>query len=252
MAAHLAIYPLGLVQERTGRGRRTSLAGLAPVQRALHVHAVEAASTPILLVHGMVDNRSIFTLLRRGLRRAGFADVTSFGYSPLTVDVRRAATRLAERVEDLCARSGADRIHLVGHSLGGIVARYYVQCLGGDRRVHTLVTIGTPHEGTETASAAPHAYLLARQVRPGSELLAELAAPAPGCRTRVVAFWSDLDQVVVPRVNARIAHPDLDVRNVLIRCAGHMSLPIHPRLVREVCAALADLPPTTVERRAAG
>ena len=57
--------------------------------------------------------------------------------------------------------------------------------------------------------------------------MAELAEPAPGCRTRFLAVWSDLDQMIVPKRAARIDHPDLDARNVLVRGVGHMSLPIH-------------------------
>lgn len=246
LAAHAALYPLGLLAERArhsggaAAGRR-DLAGLSPVQRGLFIGDIEAAGTPILLVHGMVDNRSIFTLLRRGLRRRGFHRVLTLNYSPLTRDVRLAATALATRVEQLCEETGFERIHLVGHSMGGLIARYYVQCLGGDSRVHTLVTLGTPHAGTRAASLVPHA--LARQLRPDSDLMRELAGPAPRCRTRMLSVWSDLDQLVVPRRNARVDHPDLDARNLLIRGVGHMSLPIHRRAVHEIGLILAHLDP---------
>ena len=62
----------------------------------------------------MVDNRSIFTLLRLGLRRRGFGRVTSMNYSPFTADVRVAAAQLAEEVEALVAETGYERIHVVG------------------------------------------------------------------------------------------------------------------------------------------
>lgn len=246
VAAHAALYPLGLVAERArhtgGAGPdRRDLAGLTPVQRGLFIGDIEAAGTPILLVHGMVDNRSIFTLLRRGLRRRGFHRVLTLNYSPLTRDVRLAATALAIRVELLCEETGFERIHLVGHSMGGLIARYYVQRLGGDSRVHTLVTLGTPHSGTRAAALIPHS--LARQLRPGSDLMLELAEPAPGCRTRMLSVWSDLDQLVVPRSNARVEHPDLDARNLLLRGVGHMSLPIHRRAVHEIGLILAHLDP---------
>ena len=65
--------------------------------------------------------------------------------------------------------------------------------------------------------------------------------PAPGCRTRMLAVWSDLDQMIVPKRNARLAHPDLDSRNILVRGVGHMSLPIHRSVVDEVAATLAGL-----------
>jgi len=243
VAAHAALFPLGVVTEKARHheaGRR-DLAGLTPLQRGLFVGDVEAAGTPILLVHGMVDNRSIFTLLRRGLHRRGFHRVLTLNYSPLTRDVRLAATGLATRVEQLCEETGFERIHVIGHSMGGLIARYYVQRLGGDERVHTLVTLGSPHGGTRMARLVPHA--LARQVRPDSNLVRELAEPAPGCRTRMLSVWSDLDQLMVPKRNARIDHPDLDARNVLIRGVGHMSLPIHPRAVHEIGLILAELDP---------
>jgi len=239
-AAHLAIYPLGLVREtaRPATGRFT-LQGLPPVQRGLVIGDVEAAGTPILLVHGLVDNRSIFAVLRRALRRRGFGRVIALNYSLFTDDIRSAACRLAEVVEELCSDTGYERVHVVAHSMGGLIARYYVQRLGGDDRVHTLVTLGTPHSGTAWARVVPHR--LFRQLCPGSDVVAELAGPAPGCRTRLVAVWSDLDQLVLPRSAALVEHPDLRARNVLVRGVGHMSLPVHGGVVHEICTALAQL-----------
>ena len=70
---------------RSGPGRRppgTPWAALRPVHRGLIVGDVEAAGTPILLVHGVVDNRSVFTVLRRGLRRRGFGRVSGAELQP--------------------------------------------------------------------------------------------------------------------------------------------------------------------------
>ena len=206
VTTHLALYPWGLI----GRHGRDSQLGfrvehLPPIQRGLVISDVEAAGTPILLVHGMVDNRSIFTLLRLGLRRRGFGRVTSMNYSPFTADVRVAAAQLAEEVEALVAETGYERIHVVGHSMGGLIARYYVTRLGGDERVHTLVTLGTPHQGTYTAYGWHNQ--LTRQLRPGSGLMRELDQPVPDCRTRFVVYWSDLDQMVFPQRNAALDPP---------------------------------------------
>jgi pimeloyl-ACP methyl ester carboxylesterase len=209
------------------------------MQRGLVTGDIEAAGTPILLVHGMIDNRSIFTLLRRGLRRRGFGRVVSINYSPLTTDVRVAAAWLAEEVESLVAETGYERVHVIGHSLGGLIARYYVTRLGGHERVHTLVTLGTPHGGTFNAYALPSN--LCRQLRPGSALMRELGAPVPSCRTRFVAYWSDLDQMVFPQRNAKLRHPDLTVRNVEIHATGHMSLPINGDVVHGISTTLAQL-----------
>jgi triacylglycerol lipase len=82
-------------------------------------------------------------------------------------------------------------------------------------------------------------HRLIRQLRPGSETIAELAAPAPGCATRFVAFYSDADQMIIPADHARVVHPDLRVVNVLVPGLGHLSLPISRRIVHQICATLA-------------
>ena len=237
---HLALYPWGLIEQRARQEvDRFTLADLPPAQRGLVVGDVEAAGTPILLVHGMVDNRSIFALLSHQLRRRGFGRVLALNYSPLSGDVRQVARRLAELVESVCEDTGYERLHVIGHSMGGIVGRYYVQRLGGDERVHTLVTLGTPHVGTRAAHVLPHP--LGRQLRPGSEVLAELAAPARDCRTRVLSIWSDLDQLMMPKATAALDHADLHVRNVMVPGVGHMSLPVDGRVVHEISTTLAQL-----------
>jgi pimeloyl-ACP methyl ester carboxylesterase len=240
VTTHLALYPWGLL-ERHGRDSELGyrVEHLPPIQRGLVISDVEAAGTPILLVHGMVDNRSIFTLLRLGLRRRGFGRVTSMNYSPFTADVRVAAARLAEEVEALVAETGYERIHVVGHSMGGLIARYYVTRLGGDERVHTLVTLGTPHQGTYTAYGWNNQ--LTRQLRPGSGLMRELDQPVPHCRTRFLVYWSDLDQMVFPQRNAALRHPDLTVRNIDLHGVGHMSLPILGSVVHGISSTLALL-----------
>jgi triacylglycerol lipase len=235
-SAHVSTYPLGLLRERRAVDSiRLTLDGLDPVRRGLLSGDVEVAGTPILMVHGIADNHSIFSVLRRALHRRGFARVVSVDYGWLATDLRTLASRLATEVERVCNQTGYDRVNVVAHSMGGLVARYYVQRLGGDARVNTLVTIGTPHAGTRWADGLRHPIL--RQLRPGSRFLAELAAPSPGCRTRFVVVWSDLDQVVIPQENARLRHPDLEVHEIAVHGVGHISLPVDGRVVHEVCTA---------------
>lgn len=238
VTARAAMYPLGLLHDRGDDldPELYTLTGLSPARRGLLGVDVAAATTPIVLVHGIVDNRSAFTMLRRGLRRRGFGCIRAFSYPPHTSDVRATAARLGAFVDEVRTETGADEVHVVGHSLGGLVARYYVQRLGGDEAVHTLVTLGTPHEGTHAARFLPHPLI--RQLRPDSELIAELAEPAPGCTTRFVAVHSDIDQLIVPARSAMISHPDLDARNLPARGIGHLALPVSGRVVHQICTSL--------------
>jgi triacylglycerol lipase len=239
VGAHALLYPLGTRTEQLQVDGRFRPGAQPPAVRALFADDPLAAHVPVVLVHGLIDNRSIFTVMRRALRRRGFVSVCTWNYSPLQRDVESAAEALGRHIERVCRETGHERVHVVGHSLGGLVARYLVQRLGGDQRIDTLVTLGTPHGGSIWAHCLPTP--LVRQLRPGSTLLRELAEPAPGCRTRITSVYSDLDQMVVPFSAGRCDHPDLQARNVLVRGVGHMSLPIHRGVVDEVAATLAGL-----------
>jgi triacylglycerol lipase len=251
VTVHLVTYPLGLLSGPATRTiHRHNLGGLSPEQRGLVHHGVATAETPILLVHGIGDNHSIFTLLHRALRRRGFATVSSYDYGLLTRDIRAAAQLLGDAIDRLAANTGYERIHVIGHSLGGLIARYYVQRLGGDARVHTLVTLGTPHQGTELARPLRMLPLL-DQLTPESRLIRELAEPALGCRTRFLAFHSDIDHMVWPSRNARLDHPDLEVDNVGVRGVGHLSMPNNGQVAFRIASALAELDPFETRRTSA-
>ncbi|HJU97348.1 MAG TPA: hypothetical protein VJ644_05185 [Jiangellaceae bacterium] len=45
----------------------------------------------------------------------------------------------------------------------------------------------------------------------------------------------------MPREHARWVHPDLDVREILVRCVGHLSLPVDHRFVHQICSLFADV-----------
>ena len=239
VGAHLLMYPLGTRTEELRPDPRIRHGERSLDARALFAADPLAARIPVVLVHGLVDNRSVFSVMRRGLRRRGFTQICTWNYSPLLSDVARGAADLGARIEQICEQTGHDRVHVVGHSLGGLIARYHVQRQGGDRRVESLVTLGTPHRGSVLAHVLPTP--LVRQLRPGSPVLRELEEPAAGCATRVTAIYSDLDQVVVPTNSGRCDHPDLQVRNLLVRGIGHMSLPRDGGVVDEVAATLAGV-----------
>ncbi|MFI1567079.1 esterase/lipase family protein [Streptomyces sp. NPDC020490] len=230
LAGHLLLYPSGIIQER-----RSPAAPLPSPDGATQLPT--ETGPPVVLLHGFIDNRSVFVLLRRSLAQHGRQRIESLNYSPLTCDVRTAAELLGRHIEEICERTGSRQVDVVGHSLGGLIARYYVQCLGGDTRVRTLVTLGTPHSGTRVAPLA-NAHPIVRQMRPGSPVVEELSRPAPGCRTQFVSFWSDLDHLMVPLESACIDHPDLLAQNVRVSGIGHLALPVHPAVATGIRRAL--------------
>ncbi|MFJ5718952.1 esterase/lipase family protein [Streptomyces sp. NPDC093149] len=257
LAGHVLLYPTGIAGERRPPPRPAGPPAATAPAGTTALPSEGGEQPPVVLLHGFIDNRSVFVVLRRSLARHGRRHLESLNYSPLTCDIRTAAELLGRHVEEICARTGHHEVDIVGHSLGGLIARYYVQRLGGDQRVRTLVTLGTPHGGTAVAPLAS-AHPIVRQMRTGSAPIEELRRPAPGCRTRFVSFWSELDRVIVPAEAACIDHPDLDVLNVRVSGIGHLALPVHPtvagavRQVLESREALAEATGATGATGAAG
>lgn len=232
---------VGLAREAVSAARCAALYPLGLAEAALHNGAPKGDAThdtPVLLVHGYGHNRSGWYLVDRTLRQAGFSSVHTMNYVAWGREgVPELAARLARRVDALRRLTGSEKVHIVGHSMGGVLVRYYVQELGGDRFVDTAITIASPHEGTLAALAGVGQG--ARDLRPGSTVMRRLAAGvARGSNVRWVAFYSNLDVLIQPAASAMIHHPDLHATNVLVKDQGHLTIMMAPVVARSVVAQL--------------
>ena len=199
--------------------------------------------TPTLLVHGFGHNRSGWFVLNQHLRRAGFTSVHTWNYDPWRHDIPELAEMLSDRVEMLRGLTGADRVNVVGHSLGGILLRWYVQELSGDARVRNAITVASPHEGTRLATFIPgRRGRIASELAPGSWLLRRLAHSAHPTPVRWVAFYSNLDFFVQPATSAMITAPALNATNVFVKDAGHLSILLSPQVAEGISGALERSP----------
>ena len=199
--------------------------------------------TPVLLAHGYGHNRSGWFIVDRHLRRAGFTSVHTFNYNPLLHDVPEIAERLADRIELVKAITGSDRVHVVGHSLGGIVLRWYVQEMEGHANIATAITIASPHRGTLAAKAVPGRT--ARQLTPGSWVIRRLEESARPSSVRWVAYYSNLDALVLPSSSAKIEAAALDATNVLVKDTGHLAVLLSPDVAASIVAQLRQDPRST-------
>lgn len=132
---------------------------------------------PVILVHGYAMSRGYLWLLARRLARAGFGPIVGYEYWSLG-PIGRAAEGLGQCVARVRERTGAERIGVVGHSLGGVVARHYV-ALDRGAGIDRVITLGSPHAGTRLVAVAGLGRIRRELVR-GSELLERVgAAPIP-------------------------------------------------------------------------
>jgi triacylglycerol lipase len=219
----MGLWPLGFAEQALTDGH----------------HNHDAVTTPVLLLHGYGANRSNWWILNRHLRAAGFDRIHAMNYNPLAVDLPHLAAQCCDRIDELKDHFGVDRIHVVGHSLGGIIARYAVQVLGATG-VDTVVTVASPHGGVRLARLAStmsdaSPFSTSAQLRPDAPEMVLLRSSARPMATRFVSYYSNLDMVVTAR-RAMIIEPELAATNLLIKDHGHLSI----LLSRELGTSLVE------------
>jgi pimeloyl-ACP methyl ester carboxylesterase len=101
--------------------------------------------TPVIFVHGLFGYPSNFWALRRFLAARGVRRFASVSYGP-RIDFQTLAPMLRARIESVCARAGVEEVDVVGHSLGGLIARHLLEHERG-ARIRRLVTLGSPWYG---------------------------------------------------------------------------------------------------------
>ncbi len=133
--------------------------------------SIGAGDRLVVFLHGFMARGPVFRPMREAITRSHAVETLSLSYAPF------------DRFEDVCARAralvlGAHRgrpVTLVGHSLGGVVARWLIQ---EDERVapsiDRLITLASPHEGTRAAPVAVGSLVAA--IRPRSSVLERLEA----------------------------------------------------------------------------
>ena len=157
---------------------------------------------PVLLIHGFKDDARKMERLRCHLEAQGFrAFSVTLRPSLGQVGLEELGAQVAAFVDQTFG--SGEPLDLVGFSMGGLVARYYVQQLGGVDRVRRLVTLASPHRGTLLAWCIPNPGC--RQMRPGSKFLRSLDADRDWLRrVEVTSLLTPLDLMIVPSWSSRM------------------------------------------------
>ncbi len=135
---------------------------------------------------------------RRSLAAAGFGHIVTIRYNSFSCEPATVCAELAAEIHAACAVAGAAGVHLIGHSLGGLLVRNMMATSPAQAMVRTAVTIATPHRGT------PFSWLLpgrCRRIlrRPIGTTDLGLAMRS---HTRWLAYYADHDRLVPPRVGS--------------------------------------------------
>jgi triacylglycerol lipase len=194
--------------------------------------AAATALPPVVIVHGIFRDHRLMTRLRDAFTLAGRRVFTpDLTPNDGSAGINELAVQLGEFLERNLAPG--ERCDIVGHSMGAMVARSYLQRHGGRMRMRKLVTLAAPHHGTVMAWLFRGRGV--RDLRPGSAFLRDLARDVARLEGVLVAsYWTPFDAIIVPPSSSCVPVG----RNVCVPLAHHRALVTNRRLAREIVELL--------------
>jgi triacylglycerol lipase len=199
-----------------------------------------AHPAPVVLVHGTFEGAlDNWATVSPQLKSAGYC-VFALEYGDrATGDIATSASQLDRFVDAVRAATSARKVSLVGHSQGGMMPRYYIKFLGGDKKVDDLVGLAPSNHGTSN----PGAFVTGATVCPacaqqmaGSPFLAQLNAgdETPGGVSYTV-IETRYDEVVIPYTSAFLAG-GANTANILLQDACSAELIDHHEIPNSALA----------------
>lgn len=201
--------------------RRTLVAvALATVALLAPAAATAVARDPILFVHGWAENESLWTTMISNFSRDGYtaAELNNWRYNTSQSNVTT-AREVKTKVEAILRATGAAKVDIITHSMGGLNTRYYLKNLAGTEKVDDWVSLGGPNHGTSTASFCFEASCV--EMRVGSTFLRELNATdeTPGA-VSYGTWWSSCDEIINPDESVLLS----GATNTAAGCVSHVGL----------------------------
>jgi triacylglycerol esterase/lipase EstA (alpha/beta hydrolase family) len=146
------------------------------------------------------------------------------------------ANQVRDAVNTLRSQTGAAKVDIISHSMGGLSSRYYLKNLGGSSVVDDWVSLGGPNHGTNFAYAC---YLFSagcRDMIGGSGFLNALNSgdETPGA-TNYGTFWSSCDEIINPDSSVLLS----GATNTGVGCLGHSELTSNAGVFNQVRAFVA-------------
>ncbi|MCD6526475.1 MAG: alpha/beta fold hydrolase [Desulfuromonas sp.] len=186
----------------------------------------------VLLLHGLYQSRASCFYLQLRLRQQGFT-VLSINLPPWK-EIENLTECVDRKINELHQQGYSGPIDIVGHSMGGIIARNYIQRRGGARHIRHCVTLGAPHCGTKLIPFA--VTRLARHLSPKSTFIEQLSQSDWPQSVSFTSIYSETDNIVLPPGCSK--HPQAN--NHAIDLCGHIALLYHPQCFQRVRQTLIE------------
>jgi triacylglycerol lipase len=181
---------------------------------------IQVLHDPIVFIHGFQGSGAIWTTMIDRLKTDGWTDapLVTWTYDSNQSNVTTAQL-LQTKVDSLLLATGAKRVDIISHSMGGLSSRYFSKNLAGSEKIDGFVFLGTPNHGTTAADLCPIQSCL--EMRRGSGFLTALNAgdETPGT-ARYATWWTPCDQVTTPPESVVLD----GATNTQTACIGHSDL----------------------------
>lgn len=175
---------------------------------------------PILFVHGWNSSGSVWTTMIDRFKADGWtaAELNNWSYNTSQSNATT-ASEISAKVDQILADTGAAKVDIITHSMGGLSSRYYAKNLGGDAKVDEWVSLGGPNHGTDTAYWCFQTSCY--EMRPGSAFLDALNADdeTPGA-VNYGTWWSPCDDIINPDSSVALS----GATNTQTACVSHSDL----------------------------
>lgn len=183
--------------------------------------AQASGPNPVVLVHGYWGDDWNWSVMVGRLRGDGWPDANLFvwDYNIAQSNVTT-ANQLKTYIDGVLASTGASKVDLVTHSMGGLSSRYYLKFLDGTSKVDEWVSLGGPNHGTNAAYLCWDASC--EEMRYDSEFLTNVNSgdETPG-DVRYSTVRSYCDEIINPDSSTILSGAD---NRELSHCVGHVSL----------------------------
>ncbi len=189
---------------------------------------------PVLLLHGYFSNRGIWWRFRKRLADAGLGPIYTVTLSPLWGSIDEMVPQLATKIESICTQTGHEKLIVVAHSMGGLVTRAYMASnVSGSSKIAKLITLATPHHGTQMANFGIGQCVGEMHMKSGW-----LAALERGeeniSHPSAVSIYTLNDDLVYPPENSRLTWAE----NIPVAAVGHVGLLFSKAIAERVIAAI--------------
>jgi MYXO-CTERM domain-containing protein len=209
----------------------------------------------VLLITGVTIPAEWFDPIKLRLERDGFRPVVYEPPDLLSGDLFHNAELLGEVVERVRNESGQDKIDILAECTGGVIARHYIQSLGGDRYVSRLVTFISPQHGVDKApwAASIAGWPALDDLTPGSEFLETVNSRTPPPSVAVTSIYSCTDEYIQPYETSII--PGATNIGLCDGFVGHYSFFYEPwiyLIMHQALTAPAPSDPATLDEETEG